>query len=354
MNKMGGLMELAAKGKGADKIVEKVGDSLDMPGYNYATSRYRKEAKKYPGRAFTGSETLPKSLYRNWQLVKEIPNLTGDFMWTGWDYLGESAIGTIQYKDKKTKKPVEEGLIISGGAGVIDICGKMRPEVGWDKAVWGLLDKPVIGVDPLTHADDFAQASMWRDTDAVESWSWKGYAGRRTNVVVYSSTPVVELLVNGKSKGKKKVKDCKAYFRHVMYAPGKIEAVARDRDGAEIARNELKTARGHNCIRLTPEKRSLRANGQDLCFLNIDITGQDGITRSSSDQKLTVTVEGAGRLQAFGSARPCMSENFYSDTHTTFYGKALAVIRAGYEPGEITVTVSGEGLESRSFTITVE
>ena len=78
------------------------------------------------------------------------------------------------------------------------------------------------------------------------------------------------------------------------------------------------------------------------------------ITRSSSDQKLTVTVEGAGRLQAFGSARPCMSENFYSDTHTTFYGKALAVIRAGYEPGEITVTVSGEGLESRSFTITVE
>lgn len=151
-----------------------------------------------------------------------------------------------------------------------------------------------------------------------------------------------------------KVKDCKAYFRHVMYAPGKIEAVARDRDGAEIARSELKTARGHNCIRLTPEKRSLRANGQDLCFLNIDITGQDGITRSSSDQKLMVTVEGAGRLKAFGSARPCMSENFYSGTHTTFYGKALAVIRAGYEPGEITVTVSGEGLESRSFTITVE
>ena len=62
--------------------------------------------------------------------------MTGDFMWTGYDYLGESGIGTIQYKDKKTKQPADPGLIISGGAGIIDICGKKRPEVGMSKIIW--------------------------------------------------------------------------------------------------------------------------------------------------------------------------------------------------------------------------
>lgn len=77
------------------------------------------------------------------------------------------------------------------------------------------------------------------------------------------------------------------------------------------------------------------------------------MTRSSADQKLTVKIERAGYLLAFGSARPHMKENFYSDTHTTFYGKALAVIRAGYEPGDIKVSVSGEGLETQSVVISV-
>lgn len=102
---------------------------------------------------------------------------------------------------------------------------------------------------------------------------------------------------------------------------------------------------------LRPEKDKLRANGQDLCFLNLDLQGENGVTRASSEQKLTVRVEGAGTLQAFGSARPHMKENFYSEAHTTYYGKALAVIRAGYEPGEIRVTVSGEGLEPQELLL---
>ena len=87
-----------------------------MPGYRriqYATSRYRKEAKKHPDRVIVGSETLPKSLYRNWELVKALPNLAGDFMWTSWDYLGEAGIGTVRYTDKKTKQDTDPGLIIS-------------------------------------------------------------------------------------------------------------------------------------------------------------------------------------------------------------------------------------------------
>lgn len=124
MNKMGGLINKAAKTKKATAIAEIMSGIFDIPGYNYASSRYKIDARNHPEQATTGSETLPQTLYDNWQLVKSIPTMTGDFMWTGYDYLGESGIGTIQYKDKKTKQNADPGLIISGGAGIIDICGK--------------------------------------------------------------------------------------------------------------------------------------------------------------------------------------------------------------------------------------
>ena len=354
MNKMGGLMEMAAKGKGADKIVEKVCDFLDMPGYNYAAPRYLKEAKTWPERPFVGSETLPKALYGNWQLVKKIPQLTGDFMWTGWDYLGESGIGTVQYKDKKTKKDVEEGLIISGGPGVIDICGKMRPEVGWNRIIWGLEKLPVIGVDPVDHADDFAAVSMWRGTDAVSSWSWPGCEGKKTNVVVYSDAAQVELKVGSKSYGKQKVKKDQAHFKKVVYEPGQITAIAYDDKGNRIGASSLMTAKEETVLSVIPEKQVLKANGQDLCFLDLRITDAEGTVKSSADQKLTITVEGAGTLQGFGSARPHMAETFVDAAHTTYRGYALAAIRAGYEAGEIKVTVSGDGLEAQTITLQVE
>lgn len=354
MNKMGGMMEMAANGSGPDKVVQAVAPYLDICGYNYAASRYKKECKKNPDRVIVGSETLPKVLYRNWKLVEKYPNLIGDFMWTGWDYLGESGIGTVRYTDKKTKKDVEEGLIISGGCGIIDLCGKKRPEVFWGKLIWGLQKDPVIGVDPMTHADDFKAISMWRNTDAVESWSWEGCEGKKNDVVVYADAAYVELSVNGKPVGKQNVKECKAFFKKVAYEPGKIMAIAYDASGWEIGRTVLESAVGETQITLRPEKTVLKANGQDLCFLDIDLQGENGVTRSASDQKLRVQVEGAGTLQAFGSARPNMAETFVSDAHTTYYGKALAVIRAGYDAGQIRVTVSGEGLETKELTIEVK
>lgn len=93
MNKMGGLIDKMASSKAADSVCDSLSPILDIAGYNYATSRYQKESKTRPDKCFVGSETLPKTLYGNWKLVKSIPNLIGDFMWTGWDYLGETGLG---------------------------------------------------------------------------------------------------------------------------------------------------------------------------------------------------------------------------------------------------------------------
>ena len=177
MNKLGGIIDKMAAKPIADKATEEAFATLDIGGYNYATSRYEMDGKPHPNRLIVGSETLPKSLYANWQLVKKLPYLIGDFMWTGWDYLGESGIGTVRYKS--FKQPGNDAPIISGGCGVIDICGKLRPEVQWNRLIWGLTEKTSICVEPLTHAGEVGSVSMWRDTDAVESWSWAGWEGKK-------------------------------------------------------------------------------------------------------------------------------------------------------------------------------
>lgn len=349
MNKMGMLMDYMASTSAADKATKQAMEILDISGYNYAYSRYKKDGKLHPERVIVGSETLPKMLYKNWQLVKKLPYLTGDFMWTGWDYLGEAGIGVIKYGSFQK----EGGLLTLGGAGVIDICGHMRPETGWNRIIWGIQKQPVIAVEPVNHAKEKVSASMWRDTDAVESWSWEGCEGTRAKVWVYANASTVELQLNGRSMGKKKIKEDKCLFNKISYEPGKLEAVAFDEKGKEVSRTSLESAIGKTEISLKPEKTILHANGQDLCFITVQLTGENKIRKCASDQKLYIRVEGAGTLQGFGSARPNMKENYYSGEHTTYYGRLLAVIRAGYEPGIIRAAVAGDNLETKYVEIQV-
>lgn len=354
MNKMGGIIDSMAAKPAASKVADAIAPMLDIVGYNYATSRYLKEHQEHPHRVIVGSETLPKMLYRNWQLVKQCSNIIGDFMWVGWDYLGEAGLGAIQYRDRKTKENPYKGLMILSGSGVIDICGNQRPEVGWNKAIWGLQAQPTICVDPIVHAKHKKAASMWRNTDAVESWSWEGCEGMKSDVTVYSDATQVALVLNGKQLGCKKVKECKAVFKKVAYVPGTLEAIAYGADGTELSRSTLTSATGKTQLKLDADKVTLHANGQDLCFIDINLIGENGITKSSSDQKVGIQVEGTGTLQAIGSARPNTEESFCGNSYTTFYGKALAAIRAGYEPGKIKVTVSTGSLVNQSLILRVE
>lgn len=351
MNLAGGMIEKMAAKPAADDATKVSFSYLDIGGYNYAASRYEKDDTLHPDRVIVGSETLPKNLYHNWQLVKKFPYVIGDFMWTGWDYLGEAGIGTVRYKS--FKNPGQDAPIISAGCGVIDICGKIRPEVQWNRLIWGLDHTPGIGVEPYTHAGETGSESMWRDTDAVASWSWAGCEGKKTKVTVYSDGETAELIVNGHSYGRKKTKEYKAVFKHVVYEPGTITAISYDGEGKEQSRTSMKTAAGPAELRVVADRSTLQAKTQDLAYISIDLTGADGITKSSEDTAVTVEVAGAGTLLALGSARPNMGENFFSDTHTTYYGKALAVVRGGDAPGKITVTVKAKGLQAKMLELEV-
>lgn len=296
-NIVGTGMNKSANGKAADEAASPCLDALDMAGYNYASGRYPLDGKLYPERLIFGSETFPQDIAKNWAMVKQYPYLIGDFMWTAWDYLGEVGLGAWAYTKDGTgfNKPYPWLL---ADTGAFDITGTPNGEMFLTQAAWGLLDKPMIAVQPVNHPGQNPAKMTWRGTNALASWAWKGCEGNKAIVEVYTDATTVELFVNGKSLGKKKTKGCKAAYK-TRYASGRIEVVAYDAAGREISRNEMVSATGK--LQLVAASETNSANPGDVIYVNIAVVGENGVVECNADRKLTVTVEG-GELLGFGSA----------------------------------------------------
>lgn len=335
----------------AKVLSEDAYEKLDIAGYNYATARYEMDAKDYPNRVSVGSETLPQKIYTNWQKVKKLPYIIGDFMWTGWDYIGEAGIGAFVYDSVGSKN--KEYPFLLAGCGVIDILGHPRPEIWLNKSVFELTKKPYISVEPVTHSHENHLIGAWRFSDGVHSWSWEGCEGKKAEIIVYSSEKEVELFQNGASLGRKPVSECQVKFETV-YEQGSLVAVSYDANGVETGRDELHTAEESDRLTLTADKRNLSADGQDLCYIDIDLTDDKGTIKSGKDCRISLQVKGVGSLAGLGNAAPCTEEDYVSDNTVTYYGRAQAAIRSGYEKGCIRVTVSAEGYRDQQIEITVE
>ena len=334
-NIVGTGMNKAANGKAADLATSPALDLLDVAGYNYASGRYPKEGQLHPDRLVVGSETFPQDIVKNWRMVEKYPWLCGDFMWTAWDYLGEVGLGAWAYTpDGKGFNKPYPWLLADSGA--MDILGNPNGELFLAQAVWHT-GKPVrIAVQPVNHPGVKPAKAVWRGTNAIPSWSWKGCEGNPAVVEVYADAACVELALNGKTIGRKKIKDCKATFK-LKYAPGTLTAVAFDGHDQPVGKDTLVSAQGVMKPVITGDMTSVRP-GEVFC---VDISMRDakGIVESNEDKTLSVTVEG-GKLLSFGSANPRTEERFDSGSYMTYYGRAMAVVRAG-NTGSVTVKVSG-------------
>lgn len=328
---VGSGMNKSANSKAADEATAPALNLLDICGYNYASGRYPLEVKAHPDRVIFGSETFPQDIAKNWEMVKKYPYLIGDFMWTAIDYLGESGIGAWAYTPdgKGFNKPFPWLL---ADTGAIDIIGNPNGELFMAKAAWDISQKPMIAVQPINHDMKPAKA-VWRGSNAIPSWSWQNCEGKKTVVEVYSNATTVELLINGSSLGKKKVKLCKAEFK-VKYTPGTLTAVAYDATGKETGRSELISAKGEMKVMAAPE--ILKAKPGEIVYIPVSIEGENSVIESNADRKLRAKAI-KGELLAFGSANPRTKENFLSNEYTTYYGCALAVVRAD-ENGEYEIT----------------
>ena len=326
----------------------------DIASYNYADTRYIMDKDLFPNRIICGSETFPKDIANNWKLVKENGYIIGDFTWTGWDYLGEAGIGKVEYGEASSASFMGGYPWKIAYCGDIDITGNRRPVSYYREIVFGLRKEPYIAVQRPHHYHEQPITTPWSWSDSISSWTWPGFEGKSIRVEVYSDADEVELFVNGKSVGKAPVgeeKEFKAIF-DTVYEPGEIKAVAYV-NGEETGSMSLQTAGDGLKLRLDSDRDELKATGQDLAYVMISLTDENGILQTARDRKVSIKVEGAGVLQGFGSANPRSTENFFDTEATTFDGKVLAVIRSEREAGHITVTASAEDCEPKTITIRV-
>lgn len=343
------ISKMMGKPKKVEKLLKPCFDEIDIVGYNYAENCYEKHHEWNAKRIMVGSETYPQFVAERWPEIKSHSYIIGDFMWTAMDYLGEAGIGVPIYGRTKGgfNRPYP---CISGGCGVIDLIGHMETE-GYHAAIcWEQYHKPFIAVRPVNHSGEKYFLGAWRGTDAIDSWTWSGMEGRAAEIEVYSEGNQVELIQDGKSLGRKDLIYCKTVFQTV-YEPGELKAVSYDADGKVIAEEVLKTAGKENRLTVIPEETQLKADGEDLTFVSVAVTDNQGIVKMLSDRKISVDVSGAGTLVAIGSGNPVTEESFLDSSYTTWKGRMGFYVRSTGEVGKAAVKVMAEGMENVMVTL---
>ena len=242
---------------------------------------------------------------------------------------------------------------VSAYTGAINLIGDRDLYSYLAAIVWGQEKKPYIAVERMNHIGEKMHESHYRFSDAIPCWTWPGQEGKKGTVEVYSIGETVELIQDGKSLGRKKLKDCAAKFRAV-YAPGKLEAVSYDAAGKEIARSALCTAGAASRLTVQVENAAIPADGESLAYINVSVTDEKGVLKMLSDHKVTAEVSGAGSLQAVGSGSPLPEEPYDGNCCTTYQGRMQIIVRAGQAPGDIKIKIASPELGEKLVTIHTE
>jgi beta-galactosidase len=245
------------------------------------------------------------------------PYVAGEFVWTGWDYLGE---------------PTPYYAARSSYCGIIDLAGFRKDRFYLYQARW----RPEL---PMAHL--------------LPHWTWPERVGEVTPVHVFTSGDEAEVFLNGRSLGRKKkgAYEYRLRWDEVVYEPGKIEVVAY-KNGKEWARDEVRTAGDAAKVELTTDRATIGADGRDLAFVTARITDKSGVTAPRAANRLTFRVEGPGEVVATDNGDPTSFVPFPSPAREAMSGLCLAIVRAKPgQAGEIIVTVSGDGLEPATMVL---
>ena len=348
-------------------------EQLDVVGFNYKVDRYIPAYKLLPQRIILGSETastvssrgvyhFPAKLgaaimhddnqsssydteYCWWSNIpdndfaadEDYDWCIGQFVWTGFDYLGEpSPYDTDAWPNHSS--------------------------------VFGIIDLASIPKDRY-----YLYRSVWNRTDetlhVLPHWNWAGREGEVTPVFVYTSYPSAELFVNGVSQGvrakkaadgivpclgEKAMERFRLMWNDVVYQPGEIKVVAYDADGKAVAEKVIRTAGKASAIRLTPDREVLKADGEDLCYVNVSLVDKDGNPVPVDSRLVKVKVTGAGSFKAIANGDPTCLESFQQPQMHLFSGQLTVLVQAASQPGDITVEVSGKGVKKAILKIKTE
>lgn len=311
----------------------------DIAGYNYMDDRYEQDVADRPNRIIVGSETYPPATAGNWVLVQKHPQIIGDFLWTGWDHLGEAGLGVPAYEFGEGGFGAQYPCQLSY-CGDLDITGARRPQSYFHELVYGLRTEPCIAVQRPDRRGAPLMKTPWILSDAVSGWSYPGLEGERVTVEVYAAGDEVELLLNGESLGTQPAGE-RGGFRalfEVEYQPGTLEAVARE-SGAVIGRTRLTTAAG-SC-RLAVEAGEPGTH-EGLIYLPVTKLAENGAVVTHADEELSVRGDENIRVLGFGSGDPWPLHNYTEGVTRTFHGRALLVVQKRDPARPASLYLTGE------------
>lgn len=323
----------------------------DVVGYNYLNYHYETSHELFPDRVILCTESKPGQFEDYWSDVERLPYVIGDFLWTSMDYIGEAGIGKSIYCSEEEVPQMSQMLNYAGypwrlaQAGDFDLCGNVRAQGRYHQIIWGANDTYIFAKDPKNNGK-IALIGRYGWAEGGNHWSWNCENGTVVSVDVYSRAEEVELLLNGKSLGKKPAgAEChfKAEFE-VAYETGTLTAISYQ-DGQEVSRDEVKTVGEPVGLKITMEKNQIAADGESLAYGIVEIVDAEGNwVPTAEDTLVKVSVEGAASLAGFGTGRGQTEENYTKGEFTSFEGRWQVILRAGTEAGEAGVRVEAEGL----------
>ncbi|MDR2810509.1 MAG: DUF4982 domain-containing protein [Tannerellaceae bacterium] len=341
---------------------------MDVVGFNYRLFVYQDAYKKLPQQIILGSETAStvssRGVYKfpvvrkanakyddhqssgydvehcSWSNLPEddfihqedLPYTIGEFVWTGFDYLGEP---TPYYSDW----PSHSSLF-----GIIDLAGIPKDRYYLYRSHW---NKTAKTLHILPH------------------WTWPGREGEVTPVFVYTNYPSAELFINGVSQGKRtkdtsitlqntatdslpsleRQKRYRLMWMDTRYTPGTLKVVAYDKDGKAAAEKEIHTAGKPHHIELSADRNRLTANGKDLSFLLVKAVDKDGNLCPGATHQIKFNVRGAGLYRAAANGDPVSLEAFQAPQMQLFGGMLTAIVQTTEQPGPIVFEASAAGLQ---------
>lgn len=352
---------------------------MDVPGFNYRPFKYAENYKKLPQQISLGSETAStissRGVYKfpvvrramqkyddhqassydvehcgwsdlpedNFIWHEDYPWSIGEFVWTGFDYLGEP---TPYYSDW----PSHSSLF-----GIIDLAGIPKDRYYLYRSHW---NKDVETLHILPH------------------WNWEGREGEVTPVFVYTNYPSAELFINGKSQGKrtkdltvtidnskcdsvgsttfKRQQRYRLMWMDTKYEPGTVKVVAYDANGKAVAEKEIHTAGKPYAIKLEADRTKIAADGKDLSFVIVSVVDKDGNLCPLADNEIKFKVKGKGYYRAGANGNPASLESFQKPQMKVFSGMMTAIVSSTEEAGEIVLEASSKGLKTAKLEIVSE
>lgn len=351
---------------------------VDVAGFNYRPFKYQEGYQKLPQRLILGSETAStissRGIYKfpvkrgsmkkyddhqassydvehcgwsdlpedNFIMHEDLPYTIGEFVWTGFDYLGEP---TPYYSDW----PSHSSLF-----GIVDLAGLPKDRYYLYRSQWNKKEETL---------------------HILPHWNWEGHEGDTIPVFVYTNYPSAELFINGKSQGRR-TKDltvdldssgtkeamqalerCKRYrlmWMDTRYEPGTVKVVAYDENGKAVAEKEIVTAGKPHHIELSADRQTIKADGKDISFVTATVVDKNGNPCLNATNELSFQVKGAGTYRAVANGDPADITVFHSPRMKAFSGKLVVLVQSKESAGDIELKVSGKGLQATRLQLKAE